>query len=140
MDATQVNMQALRRFRDWSYQQSYDFGTQVDALLTGDGMGDAQTSNVSLTSLLDKLANGIQTAASTVNLSYKTYLDAQTQIALMQAAQRAGVPVDDYVKMAAAQNKTAAAISNPNSPIPSVLGVPIWVILGGLAIVLIMRK
>lgn len=141
MDPTEANMYALRRFRDWAYQQSYAFGTQIDALISDQNLGDASTSGGnSLQSILDKLANGIQTAANTASLSYKTYLDAQTSVAMMQAAQRAGVPVDQYMKIASAQNQTAAAISNPNSPIPSVLGVPIWVILGGVALLVLLRK
>ncbi len=141
MDPTEANMQALRRFRDWSYRQSYEFGTQIDALLTDGTMGDAAPSvGTSLQSILDKLANGLQTAANTASLSYKTYLDAQTSVATMQAAQRAGVPVDQYMKLAQNQNLVAAAISNPNSPIPSVMGVPIWVLIGGVILLVVLRK
>lgn len=132
-----ANMMALRDFRNWAYRQNTQFGKNIDALiLDGAGLG----ATVSLTDILSKLENGLKSAAESAQLGYQQYLDAMTKTKLMQDANKAGVPVDVYLKTAAGQNAVAALISNPNSPIPSVFGVPIWLVLGGLVVYLVVSR
>ncbi len=137
MDPIEANMIAFRRFRDQAWQVDPAIGKIIDsAIVEATGFG----ASPSLDDILTKISNGLKTAADTAEISYKNYMDAQTQISYMQQAQRAGVPVDQYLQTVGTKNAVSAFISDPNSPIPSVMGVPIWVIVGGVLLVVLLKR
>lgn len=117
-------MSSLENFRSWSYSRSPAFGLEIDKLIRrGSGLGDASTD---LSSVLDSLANGLQSAASTVQLSLKDYYDAATQVKLMQQANAAGVPVDLYTPGAVASNINKSTLT------PTLNTLMPWLLIGGV--------
>lgn len=138
--------EALREFRKFAWSQSAAFGRGVDQLLlTGAGLGDAAATSpgappTATTSALDRLSSGLASLAAATNLSLKSYFDAMTMVNQMRAAHAAGVPVDTYIASTSFKNQATSLISDPSSPTFNVLGVPLWVILGGVALLMVVRR
>lgn len=129
--------------RNIYYQINPAFGVEMDKVIQQSSdtitFGDPVAPSNALADLLRQITNGLGTAANTARLSYTQYLDAMTWTRNAQAANAAGVPVEQYMQAATARNQIADIIS-PGSGGANVLGIPIWVILGGFALVLVMRN
>jgi hypothetical protein len=127
----------LKDFRIKAYSMSPEFGRKVDMLiLDGVGMG----ASISVSDALSKLVNGLADAAASTQIGVKNYYDAMTAVQQMQAANRAGVSVDTYRDLTNVKNMGTSLISDPNAPTANVFGIPVWVILGGVALILLTRR
>lgn len=129
----------IANYRQYAHSLSRDFGNAIDALIVqGTGFGDDPT--ITTQSVLDQIVNGFNTAASTLTGSVASYYDAQLKINQIRAAAAAGVPLDVYLQTSAVKNTAASIFGDLNSPNMNILGVPIWVILGGVGLFLVLRK
>lgn len=90
----------VQAFRDYAYGLSPAFGREVDRLIVGSaGLGAADNTTAPMTTgsgLLDKIVNGLDSAAAAAQLSLKSYFDAMTAVNTMKSAYASGVPVDQY--------------------------------------------
>jgi len=145
----------IKSFRVWAWAQGPVVGAAIDrAILQGsgfagydDGLGAAldntyndfppgTTSNDSADSILSSITSTISTLANAGTLSLKSYFDAQTAVAQMQAASRAGMSVDQYNAIhnpAAGANAITSAVSGAGSNL-------IWIGLAGLAAVVLLSR
>lgn len=127
----------LRNFRLNAHAMSPVFGREVDLLIMeGAGLGE----DVSVKNALDRLSTGLAQAAQAAQLSIKNYYDAMTAVNQMQQAHAAGVSVDTYQTLTNPKNAVTSVISDPRSPVANVFGVPVWVIIGGIAVYLLARR
>lgn len=86
----------------------------------------------SLTTTLNQLVSGIQAGSNALIQGTASYFNALTQVNNIQKAAAAGVPVSVYNATQAGTNTISSLFANGK-----VLGVPLWVIAGGLAVFLI---
>lgn len=132
--------QSIEEFRAMAYGMSAAFGQEVDKLIAqGAFLGEGEGQ---LTTILNNLVSGLQSAAQSAQLSMQNYYQAQTNVQNMQRANAAGLTLEQY--LAATQlSKTAAAatsVPNTNAFSSSLLGIPVWVWFGGAALFLMMSN
>lgn len=123
----------LAAFRKDAYFKSPDFGARVDQLiLQGQGLGDAATPDLGTS--LTSLSQGLADIAKAANLSVAQYYDSMTSINQMRAAYGQGLTTTQYT---AAQQATSGTA---NAATANVLGIPLWIILGGAAVLFVAMK
>ena len=137
MNATEAEYVKAVRQKLWNINPA--LGQRGDEIML-QSVGLGANAPVSFTDLMRMLSNGLGTASNTLTASVNNYYDAQTAIAQAQAANAAGVPVAQYVQAATIRNQ-AADLINPGTALGStVLGVPIWLLVGGVAALVLLRK
>jgi hypothetical protein len=87
----------------------------------------------------DNLLNIINRVPVAVNQGITAYYDAATAVDQARLAHQAGVPVATYQALNTPKNALASVVGS-NTPMPTILGIPLWVLLAGLGVVLVARR